>query len=57
MVAEKRANAASYGYSGSLPDIEYDDLVSRELGRDPNDARNLWVEPAKSPKPKDGIEH
>lgn len=28
-----------------------------ELGGDPNDARNLWVEPGESPNPKDGIEH
>ena len=57
MAAEKRANAASYGYTGSWSDIEYDDLVPLELGGDPNDARNLWVEPAKSPKRKDGMEH
>ncbi|MET8724132.1 hypothetical protein [Streptomyces misionensis] len=42
---EKRANAASYGYTGRLGDAEYDHLVSLELGGDPNDARNLWVEP------------
>ncbi|MCW7941711.1 lipoprotein [Streptomyces hygroscopicus] len=43
---EKRLNAASYGYTGRLGDAEYDHLVSLELGGDPNDARNLWVEPA-----------
>lgn len=42
--AEKRANAASYGYTGALGDAEFDHLVSLELGGDPNDARNLWVE-------------
>ncbi|WP_204982075.1 hypothetical protein [Streptomyces mobaraensis] len=42
---EKRANAASYGYTGDLHDAEYDHLVSLELGGDPNDPRNLWVEP------------
>ncbi|SFY54026.1 hypothetical protein [Streptomyces sp. F-1] len=42
---EKRANAASYGYTGRLGDAEYDHLISLELGGDPNDARNLWVEP------------
>jgi hypothetical protein len=57
IAAEKRANAASYGYIGSFSDIEYDHLVPLELGGDPNDARNLWVEPAKSPNMKDGIEH
>ncbi|WP_434096382.1 hypothetical protein [Streptomyces mobaraensis] len=61
---EKRANAASYGYTGDLHDAEYDHLVSLELGGDPNDPRNLWVEPP-SPghrpgggpnNPKDAVE-
>lgn len=43
---EKAANAASFGYKGSLGDAEYDHLLSLQLGGDPNDARNLWVEPA-----------
>ncbi|MEU3751780.1 hypothetical protein AB0H17_03280 [Streptomyces olivoreticuli] len=42
---EKTANAASYGYKGSLRDYEYDHLISLQLGGDPNDPRNLWVEP------------
>ena len=41
---EKKLNAASYGYKGRLGDAEYDHLVSLELGGDPNDPRNLWVE-------------
>jgi hypothetical protein len=28
-----------------LGDAEYDHLISLQLGGDPNDARNLWVEP------------
>ena len=43
---EKKLNAASYGYKGSLRDAEYDHLLSLQLGGDPNDYRNLWVEPA-----------
>ena len=43
---EKELNAASYGYKGSLRDAEYDHLLSLQLGGDPNDYRNLWVEPA-----------
>ncbi|WP_167467570.1 hypothetical protein [Streptomyces rishiriensis] len=43
---EKRLNAASYGYSGRLSDAEYDHLISLQLGGDPNDPRNLWVESA-----------
>ena len=42
---EKAANAKSYGYTGSFRTGEYDHLISLELGGDPNDARNLWVEP------------
>jgi hypothetical protein len=53
---EKRGNAAAYGYSGPMSGIEYDHLVPLELGGDPNDPRNLWIEPGESPNPKDGIE-
>lgn len=61
---EKKANALSYGYTGSLRTFEYDHEISLELGGDPNDPRNLWVEPA-SPghtgnsvtNPKDGVEN
>lgn len=42
---EKKNNAASYGYTQSLGTAEYDHLISLELGGDPNDPRNLWVEP------------
>ncbi|MEU2718233.1 hypothetical protein [Streptomyces sp. NPDC007205] len=53
---EKQANAGSYGYKGSLGDAEYDHLLSLQLGGDPNDARNLWVEPADpGHKPGGGI--
>ncbi|MFK0296015.1 hypothetical protein ACIQU6_36845 [Streptomyces sp. NPDC090442] len=62
---EKTANAKSYGYTGSLHDAEYDHLVSLQLGGDPNDPRNLWVEPpspghkpgAGPNNPKDGVEN
>ncbi|MEK8169743.1 hypothetical protein NKH77_07885 [Streptomyces sp. M19] len=50
---EKKSNAASYHYTHSLRDAEYDHLVSLELGGDPNDPRNLWVEP---PSPATGPE-
>ncbi|WP_425264973.1 hypothetical protein [Streptomyces yokosukanensis] len=53
---EKALNAASYGYKGSLGDAEYDHLISLQLGGDPNDARNLWVEPADpGHKPGSGV--
>ncbi|WP_227982654.1 hypothetical protein [Nocardia spumae] len=62
---EKRANAQSYGYTGDLRDAEYDHLISLELGGDPNDPRNLWVEPpspdhrsgAGPRNPKDTVEN
>jgi hypothetical protein len=54
--AEKRGNADSYGYTGPLSAVEYDHLVPLELGGDPNDPRNLWVEPQASPNPKDDVE-
>jgi hypothetical protein len=54
--AEKRASAAAYGYTGSLADTEYDHLIPLALGGDPNDPRNLWVEPGASPNPKDDVE-
>ncbi len=62
---EKKGNASSYGYTAALHDAEYDHLVSLELGGDPNDPRNLWVEPP-SPghapgsgpnNPKDSVEN
>ncbi|MEH0580208.1 hypothetical protein QBA54_38410 [Streptomyces sp. B21-108] len=43
---EKKLNAASYGYTGPMGDAEYDHLISLQLGGDPNDPRNLSVEPA-----------
>jgi hypothetical protein len=42
---EKRLSARAYGYRGSLATTEYDHLVPLGLGGDPNDARNLWLEP------------
>jgi len=61
---EKALNAKSYGYSGSMRDAEYDHLISLQLGGDPNDPRNLWVEPpspghkagAGPNNPKDAVE-
>jgi hypothetical protein len=47
---EKAASAQSYGYTGSFATGEYDHLISLELGGDPNDPRNLWVEPNDQPK-------
>ncbi|MFF4353787.1 hypothetical protein [Streptomyces sp. NPDC001530] len=42
---EKELNAVTYGYTRPPGDAEYDHLVSLQLGGDPNDPRNLWVEP------------
>jgi hypothetical protein len=46
---EKDGSAAAYGYGGSFSTAEYDHLVPLELGGDPNDAANLWIEPNDNP--------
>lgn len=46
---EKRASAAAYTYTGAFSTGEYDHLVPLELGGDPNDPANLWVEPNDNP--------
>jgi hypothetical protein len=64
MAAEKQRNAESYGFTGDLAQARYDYLVPLELGGDPNDSRNLWVEPpdpgqraADGTGSKESIEH
>jgi hypothetical protein len=42
---EKQGSALAYGYTGSFQTGEYDHLIPLELGGDPNDPANLWVEP------------
>ncbi|MFC4955572.1 hypothetical protein ACFPFX_04590 [Streptomyces mauvecolor] len=51
--AEKTANAKSYDYTGPMNDAEYDHYLPLSWGGDPDDARNLWVEPP-SPDHKSG---
>jgi hypothetical protein len=46
---EKRGSARAYGYTGLFSTAEYDHLVPLELGGDPNDPANLWVEPNDNP--------
>jgi hypothetical protein len=46
---EKVASAAAYAYTGSMHTAEYDHLIPLELGGDPNDPANLWVEPNDRP--------
>lgn len=46
---EKAASALAYGYTGPFTTAEYDHLVPLELGGDPNDPANLWVEPNDRP--------
>ena len=50
---EKAASAAAYGYTGPFHTAEYDHLIPLELGGDPNDAANLWVEPNDRPDATD----
>ncbi len=42
-------SAAAYGYTGPFSTGEYDHLVPLELGGDPNDPANLWLEPNDRP--------
>ena len=46
---EKTGSAAAYGYTGSFSTAEYDHLIPLEVGGDPNDSANLWVEPNDKP--------
>lgn len=60
---EKVASALAYGYTGSFATGEYDHLIPLELGGDPDDPANLWVEPNDKPgatsthNGKDGLEN
>jgi hypothetical protein len=60
---EKAASAAAYGYQGPSSTAEYDHLIPLELGGDPNDPANLWIEPNDRPaatsfaNAKDGLEN
>jgi len=53
---EKRASMVAYGDRGSSRRYEYDHLIPLELGGAPNDPRNLWPEPGRTPNPKDELE-
>jgi hypothetical protein len=46
---EKEASAAAYGYTKPFYNAEYDHLIPLEVGGDPNDPSNLWVEPPDNP--------
>jgi hypothetical protein len=52
---EKAAVAAAYGYTGPSSGVEYDHLISLELGGS-NDQTNLWPEPIAEAKVKDRLE-
>jgi hypothetical protein len=60
---EKAASARAYGDAAPSATAEYDHLVPLELGGDPDDPANLWVEPNDVPgattvdNTKDLLEH
>ena len=60
---EKVGSARAYGYTGSFRTGEYDHLIPLELGGDPNDPANLWLQPNDNPNAmstrnsKDGLEN
>jgi hypothetical protein len=47
---EKQLSARAYGYTGPFSTAELDHLVPLGVGGDPNDARNLWLEPNDDPR-------
>ena len=46
---EKEASAVAYDFTGPFVNAEYDHLIPLEVGGDPNDPANLWVEPPDNP--------
>ena len=53
--AEKAQVAAAYHFTGPSASVEYDHLISLELGGS-NDPKNLWPEPIADAHIKDGLE-
>ena len=53
--AEKAQVAAAYTFTGASSSVEYDHLISLELGGS-NDPTNLWPEPIADAHVKDGLE-
>jgi hypothetical protein len=53
--SEKQAVAAAYGYTGPDAGVEYDHLISLELGGS-NDLKNIWPQPIAQARVKDGLE-
>jgi hypothetical protein len=47
---EKALSARAYGYTGPFSTAELDHLVPLGVGGDPNDPRNLWLEPNDDPR-------
>lgn len=55
-LAEKQACAKAYGYSAAFSAVEFDHLISLELGG-ANDIKNLWPQPIAQAKVKDRLEN
>jgi hypothetical protein len=53
----KREGMVAYGFTDSISDHEEDHLIPLELGGSPDDPRNLWPQPGRSPNAKDGVEN
>lgn len=53
--AEKKQVATEYAFTGASSTVEYDHLISIELGGS-NDVTNLWPQPIAEAKVKDGLE-
>jgi hypothetical protein len=53
----KREGMVAYGFTDSIAEHEEDHLIALELGGSPDDPRNLWPEPGRSPNAKDEVEN
>ena len=53
---EKAAVASAYHFTGASSSVEYDHLISLELGGS-NDPKNLWPEPIADAHVKDRLEN
>lgn len=52
----KAQQMQAYGFTDSIRLHEEDHLISLELGGAPQDPKNLWPEPGRSPNQKDKVE-
>jgi hypothetical protein len=55
-LVEKERVAAAYGFTGRYSEVEFDHLISLEIGGS-NDPKNLWPQPIAQARVKDRLEN